>query len=65
MVSGSKLCKTREHLQTEGNRYAELVGSCLFLSTMGRRALFFAVGVLSRYMSCPVEEYMRAAKGVL
>jgi len=30
-----------------------------------RLDIAFAVGVLSRYMSCPKEDHMRAAKGVL
>ena len=65
MVSGAKLCKTGENLLPEGNRYAELVGSLLYISTTTRPDIAFAVGVLSRYMSCPEEDHMRAAKGVL
>jgi len=37
----------------------------LFLSTKKRPDAAFAVGVLYRYMSCPEEDLMRAAKGVL
>ena len=65
MVSGAKLAKTGENLLPDGNRYAELVGSLLYLSTTTRPDIAFAVGVLSRYMACPEEDHMRAAKGVL
>jgi len=65
MVSGATICKTGENLLPEGSRYAELVGSLLYLSTTKRPDIAFAVGVLSLYMSCPEEDHMRAAKGVL
>jgi len=65
MASGVKLTKTRKGLLPEGNRYAELVGSLLFLSTTTRPDIAFAVGVLSRFMSCPEQDHIRAAKGVL
>ena len=65
MVSVAKLARTGGHLLPDGNRYAELVGSLLYLSTTTRPVIAFAVGVLSRYMACPEEAHMRAAKGVL
>jgi len=65
MASGVKLEKTRKDLLPEGNRYAALVGSLLYLSTMTRPDISLAVGVLSRFMSCPEKAHMRAAKGVL
>jgi len=65
MVSGAKLAKTGENLLPDGNRCAELVGSLPYLSTTTRPDIAFAVGVLSRYMACPEEDHMRAAKGVL
>jgi len=65
MASGVKLTKTAEGLLPEGNRYAELVGSLLYLSTTTSPDIAFAVGVLSRFMCCPEEDHMRAAKGVL
>jgi len=65
MASGVKLIKKGEGLMPEGNRYAELVGSLLYLSTTTRPDISFAVGVLSRFMSCHEEDHMGAAKGVL
>jgi len=65
MASGVKLTKTGEGLLPIGNRYAELVGSLLYLATTTRTDIAFAVRVLSRFMSCPEEDHMRAAKGVL
>jgi len=65
MASGVKLTNTGEGLLPKGNRYAELVGSLLNLSTTTKPDIAFAVGVLLRFMSCPEEDHMRAAKGVL
>jgi len=65
MASGDKLSKTGENLLPDGNRYAELVGSLLYFSTTTRPDIAFDVGVLSRFMSCPEQDHMRAAKGVL
>jgi len=64
-ASGVKLSKTGENLLPDGNRYAELVGSLFYLSTTTRPDIAFSVGVLSRFMSCPEQNHMRAAKGVL
>jgi len=65
MASGVKLAKAGKDLLPEGNRYAALVGSLLYFSTMTRPDFSFAVGALSRFMSCPEQAHMRAAKGVL
>jgi len=65
MASGVTLTNAGGGLLPEGNRYAELVGSLLCLSTTTRPDIAFAMGVLSRIMSCPEEDHMRAAKGVL
>jgi len=65
MVSGAQLSKTGQNLLPDGNRYAELVGSLIYLYTTTRPDIAFAVGVLSRYMACPEEDHMRAAKVVL
>jgi len=65
MASGVKLTKKGEGLLPEGNRDAELVGCLLYLSTTTRPDIAFAVGVLSRFMSCPEEDHLHAATGVL
>jgi len=65
MASGVQLDKTGQNLLSDGNWYAELVGSLLYLSTTTRPNIAFAVGVLSRFMSGPEQDHMRAAKGVL
>jgi len=65
MSSGVKLTKTGEGLLPEGNHDADLVGSLLYLSATTRPAIAFAVKVLSRFMSCPEGDHMRAAKRVL
>ena len=65
MASGVKRAKTGKDLLSEGNRYAALVDSLLYLSTMTRPDISFAFGVLSRFMSLPEQAHMRAAKGVL
>jgi len=65
MASGRKLTKKGEGVLPESNRYAELVDSLLYLSTWTRPDIAFAIGVLSRFLSCPEEDHMSAAKGVL
>jgi len=65
MASGLKPSKTEKNLLPDGDRYAELVGSLLYLSTTTRPDIAFAVGVLSRFMSCPEQDHLREAKGVL
>lgn len=47
------------------NRFAELVGSLMYLSNQTRPDLAYAVGKLARRMSAPTEGDWRAAKGVL
>jgi len=49
----------------EPNRYAELVGSLLFLANQTRPDIAFAVGRLARRMAIPTEGDMAAAKAVV
>jgi len=65
MASGVQMIKTGENLLPAGNRYAELVGCLLYLSTTTQPDISSAVGVLARFMSCPEEDHRRAAMGVL
>ena len=61
---GSQLFKAGEQLPTS-NRYAELVGSVMYLAISTRPDLSQAVGVLSRYLSCPTTLHWKTAMGVL
>lgn len=65
MAAGTSLVRTGEDLLPEGNRYAELVGSLLYLATTTRPDIAFAAGVLARFMSAPENSHWVAAKGVL
>jgi len=49
----------------EPNRYAELLGSLLFLANQTRPDIAFAVGQLARRMAIPTKGDMAAAKGVV
>jgi Reverse transcriptase (RNA-dependent DNA polymerase) len=46
-------------------QYSSLVGALLYLATTVRPDIAYAVGVLSRFMSCPTKEHWNTAKGVL
>lgn len=48
-----------------GNRYAELIGSLLYLASISRPDISFAVGHLSGYMANPTKQHMAAAKSIL
>jgi len=64
LESDAKLGNTGENLLPEGNRYAKLVGELLYLSATTRPETI-AVGLLSRYNSCPKKDHMRAAQRIL
>lgn len=49
----------------EGNHYAEMVGSIMYLANQTRPDIAFAVGRLARRMATPTEGDWQAAKGVL
>ncbi|KAG3063695.1 hypothetical protein PI124_g22600 [Phytophthora idaei] len=58
---------TRKHEPANGKAfpYRELVGSLMYLSTCTRPDLAFAVEQLSRYVQCPTQQHIGAAKRVL
>jgi hypothetical protein len=64
MVPGTKLAHEGDVLP-EDNEYAAIVGSLLYLATKTRPDISHAVGVLSRFMSCPRMPHLQAAKRVL
>jgi hypothetical protein len=64
MTPGLKLDHEGD-LLPEGNEYAAIVGSLLYLAVKTRPDIAHAVGVLSRFMSCPRAPHLQAAKRVL
>lgn len=64
MATGTVMTKEGTPLP-DSNQYRAIVGSLLYLSVKTRPDIAYAVGVLSRYMSCPTEQHMTAAKHVL
>lgn len=64
MTPGTLLEHEGELLK-EGNEYAAIVGSLLYLSVKTRPDIAHALGVLSRFMSCPRVPHLKAAKNVL
>ena len=64
MVPGLKLSHEGEELP-ENNEYAAIVGSLLYLAVKTRPDISYAVGVLTRFMSCPRLPHLQAAKRVL
>jgi hypothetical protein len=62
---GCKLTKAGTPLDQTGCSYSEVIGSLMYLAVCTRPDISQAVGALARYMACPTEEHMRAAKHVL
>jgi hypothetical protein len=65
MSVGLKLSKDDGDILPDDNLYQALVGSLLYLSVNTRPDISHAVGVLSRFMSCPRDTHWEAAKHVL
>lgn len=65
MAAGCLLKRTGDKPLPEENRYAELIGSLMYLATQTRPDIAFAVGVLARHVAAPEEQHMAAAKGIL
>jgi hypothetical protein len=65
MANGVVLSKTDGKPLDPDVPYAELVGSLLYLTVNTRPDMAYAVGVLSRFMSKPMDTHWTAAKRVL
>jgi len=63
MNTGTKLTKDPQEDLAE-YPYQELVGSLLYLAVCTRPDISYAVGALSRYMSCGQNQHVQAAKHV-
>ncbi|KAM7488108.1 hypothetical protein LguiB_025592 [Lonicera macranthoides] len=64
IVPGFKLSKYEEGVKVSGIFYKQIIGSLMYL-TATRPDLMFVVSLLSRYMECPTELHLQAAKRVL
>lgn len=64
MIPGSKLYKDEEGTKVDETYYKQLVGSLIYL-TATRPDLMFSVSLISRFMSCPTQLHMQAAKRIL
>lgn len=65
MRVGHKFSKDHGHPLPPDNYYQALVGSLLYLAVNTRPDISHAVGILSRFMSCPTNLHWEAAKHVL
>jgi hypothetical protein len=63
----SKLENKKDNLreQVDQNKYRKLIGSLIYLMTSTRPDICYAVGILSRFMSNPLELHWRYLKRVL
>jgi hypothetical protein len=65
LTIGTRLSKfDGEPLPTD-NQYQALVGSLIYLAVNTRPDISHAVGILSRFMSCPTDKHWEAGKHVL
>ena len=60
-----KLAKSDGSNPVDPVEYQSIVGSLLYLAVATRPDISHAVGVLSKYNSCPTETHLTAAKRVL
>jgi hypothetical protein len=64
VATGQTFCKEGTDVPP-GTPYAEAVGALLYLATMTRPDISYAVGVLCRYMQAPKVEHWKGVKRVL
>lgn len=64
VAPGLKLHSDAEGTLVEENYFKQIVGSLMYL-TATRPDLTFATSLISRYMSCPTELHLQAAKRIL
>ena len=64
IVSGCKLSKDEEGTKVDASMFKQVVGSLMYL-TATRPDLMYGVSLISRFMSCPTEQYWLAAKRLL
>jgi Reverse transcriptase (RNA-dependent DNA polymerase)/Integrase core domain/GAG-pre-integrase domain len=62
---GLSLSRTLGTALPPDNQYQALVGSLIYLAVNTRPDISHAVGILSRFMSCPTDQHWEAAKHVL
>ncbi|XP_047331351.1 secreted RxLR effector protein 161-like [Impatiens glandulifera] len=64
IVPGCKLGKSEEEKKIDTTTYKQIVGSLMYL-TATRPDIMFVVSLLTRFMDCPTESHLAAAKRVL
>ena len=64
IVSGCKLSKDEEGTKVDASMFKQVVGSLMYL-TVTRTDLMYGVNLISRFMSCPMEQHWLAAKRLL
>jgi hypothetical protein len=62
---GTQLSKYEGDPLPPDNQYAALIGSLIYLAVNTRPDISHAVGILSRFMSCPTETQWEAGKHIL
>lgn len=64
IVPGVKLVKDEDGVKVDSTFYKQIVGSLMYL-TATRPDIVLVVSLISRYMECPTELHLQAAKRVL
>jgi len=64
MCQKEKLCKYDVSKQVEETLYKSLFGCLMYLTTT-KPDILYIVGVLSRFLNCPKESHLKAAKRML